>query len=55
MRTQSFAGGMLEGQDTPEGFAINRVMSTDPSVYLNPALAPGQIYSSKDHPLQSGV
>lgn len=37
-------GCYLEGVDTPDGFRLNRIHSTDPAMYLRPELAPGSIY-----------
>ena len=41
---KNIQGGLLEGYETPQGFSICRVISTDPQVYLNPRYAPGQLY-----------
>lgn len=37
-------GSYLEGHDTPEGFQISRIHSTDPAMYLKTGHAPGSIY-----------
>lgn len=42
---KQFKGGMVEGIKTEQGFVINRIISTDPSIYLNPKYAPGQIFT----------
>jgi hypothetical protein len=36
--------GFVSGYDTPTGFQITRLHSTDPSVYLRGELAPGKIW-----------
>ena len=36
--------GHLTGLDTPEGFRIARIHSTNPADYLNEAYSPGCIY-----------
>lgn len=38
-----FSGGYLSGQPTSEGFMVSQVISTDPKVYLDKHLAPGQV------------
>lgn len=42
--TTPFAKGYLEGYRQDGVFHITRVISTDPSVYLNPDFAPGSSY-----------
>lgn len=37
--------GYLCGNETEQGFCINRVVSTDLSVYLKKELSPGSYYS----------
>lgn len=41
-----FEGGYLEGFDTPQGFMLSRLNSTDPSLYLDSAYTPGGIYTA---------
>lgn len=41
--TMSIKGGLLEGTRTPEGFAVTKLISTDPKLYLDPTNAPGYI------------
>lgn len=36
-------GGILEGVDTPDGFRIGRLISTNPALYLRADFAPGTI------------
>lgn len=38
----------LEGFDTPQGFQLCRICSTDPAMYLRKELSPGSIYSGND-------
>ena len=38
----------LEGFDTPQGFQLSRVCSTDPAMYLRKELSPGSIYSGEN-------
>lgn len=38
------AGGYVEGSNTPQGFVLSRLCSTNPSDYLDSRYAPGQIY-----------
>jgi hypothetical protein len=38
---------LLEGAETPEGFCLSRLHSTDPAMYLNPAYAPGRIVAGR--------
>lgn len=40
-------GGILEGYETPGGFQTQRLLSTDPAMYLRAEYAPGQIYKAK--------
>lgn len=35
---------VLEGVETPQGFQISRVHSTDPAAYLNVSYSPGSFY-----------
>lgn len=35
-------GGYVEGYDTPDGFQLSRLHSTDPTMYLKPDYAPGR-------------
>lgn len=37
------AWGCLEGRLSPGGFVVERICSTDPAAYLDPALSPGQV------------
>lgn len=37
-------GSFLEGVDTPEGFRLSRIHSTDPAMYLKQNCSPGSIY-----------
>ena len=37
------AFGHIEGYDTPEGFCVQRVHTTDPAHYLNKNYTPGSI------------
>ncbi len=41
---RAFPGGVIEGVDTPEGFVVSRLCSTDLSLYLKDEYAPGNIY-----------
>lgn len=41
--TMSIAGGFLEGNMTPEGFSVSRLVSTNPKDYLNSEYSPGHI------------
>ena len=34
-------GGLLEGEKTPEGFKVSRLISTDPGLFLKEEYAPG--------------
>lgn len=36
--------GYLEGTETPQGFCISRIHSTNLSMYLQPNYAPGNIF-----------
>lgn len=36
-------GGLIEGEKTPEGFRISRLISTDPGLFLKEEYAPGMI------------
>jgi len=38
-----FAGGCCEGLDTPQGFVVQRIISTDPADYLSPHCYPGAV------------
>lgn len=42
--TKPFDRGFISGYDTPQGFAIANVISTDLSVYLDDKFSPGKIY-----------
>jgi hypothetical protein len=42
---RQFPGGMLEGEETPRGFVISRLYSTDPALYLSKDYAPGAAFS----------
>ncbi len=45
-----FSGGFLEGQETPQGFMLSRLHSTDPRIYLKKEYAPGsEILLRKHH------
>lgn len=46
MTLKPFEGGYLEGFDTPQGFKLSRLHSTDPSLYLNKGYAPGSMYNN---------
>lgn len=37
-------GGYLEGEETPDGFLVSRLISTDPKVFLDERYAPGALY-----------
>lgn len=37
-------GDYLEGQETPQGFQISRIHSTNPAMYLNSQYTPGALY-----------
>lgn len=37
-------GRFLEGTDTPQGFCLSRIHSTDPADYLRSDFSPGNIY-----------
>ena len=37
------AFGHVEGYQTPAGFCVQRIHTTDPAQYLNKAYTPGQI------------
>lgn len=39
-----FEGGYIEGFDTPQGFQVSRLMSTDPKLYLDKKYMPGGVY-----------
>ena len=39
--TRKFTGGYLEGFDTPEGFRVSRLVSTDLKNYLRTEYSPG--------------
>ena len=47
MTVKQVAGGYLEGYDTPQGFCMARLCSTDPLQYLKAEYTPGQIYTKK--------
>ncbi|MCI8622717.1 MAG: hypothetical protein HFG26_03545 [Provencibacterium sp.] len=36
-------GLLLEGRRTPEGFRVDRLLSTDPAAYLDARYAPGSL------------
>jgi hypothetical protein len=36
-----FAGGYLEGTQGPDGLTVERLISTDPTMYLDSRYAPG--------------
>ncbi len=36
-------GGLLEGEKTPEGFKVLRLISTDPGMFLKDEYSPGAI------------
>ena len=38
--------GYVQGRKTSEGLMIERIISTDPSIYLNNKYAPGSIYQA---------
>ncbi len=42
-------GGYLEGYQTPRGFVANRLISTDPALYLKTEYAPGSIFPPGVH------
>jgi len=37
-------GHLLEGYDTPQGFCVTRLLTTDPALYLDPRYAPGAVH-----------
>lgn len=39
-------GYMCEGTQTPEGFKIERIISTDPKHYLDKGMSPGSYYTA---------
>ena len=41
--TMDIDGGYLEGQMTPQGFAVSRLVSTDLKKYLRSEYSPGHI------------
>jgi hypothetical protein len=41
---RKFSKGLLEGEETPRGFVISRLYSTDPALYLSKDYAPGAAY-----------
>jgi hypothetical protein len=47
LTTRRFAGGMLEGQETPEGFVLSRLYSTDPAMYLKSEYTPGMTITTR--------
>ena len=42
-------GGCAEGVETPEGFMMTRLHSTNPALYLKKELSPGSILGGKKH------
>lgn len=42
---KKFYGGFIEGEDTPQGFVISRLHSTNPALYLSKAYAPGAVFA----------
>jgi hypothetical protein len=42
-------GGYIEGTDTPQGFQMTRLCSTNPALYLKKEYAPGSILDKKGH------
>lgn len=40
-------GGYLEGYETPRGFVANRLISTDPAMYLKAQYSPGSVFPPK--------
>jgi hypothetical protein len=47
-------GGYLEGYDTPQGFCMSRLCSTDPMQYLRAEYTPGSIYDVRRGGLAAG-
>lgn len=47
MTVKEIPGGYLEGYDTPQGFCMSRLCSTDPLAYLKAEYTPGSIYAGK--------
>ena len=45
--TMPFSAGLIEGYDSGKDFIVNRIISTDPSVFLQDALTPGRVYQPK--------
>lgn len=43
-RIKEIPGGYLEGVETPQGFCLSRLYSTDPAMFLKNEYAPGSIY-----------
>lgn len=41
--TMNIASGFIEGNMTPEGFSVSRLVSTNPKDYLNEEYFPGHI------------
>jgi hypothetical protein len=48
LTVKSFSGGYFEGRNTPEGFVLSRLHSTDPALYLKKNYAPNSIIFRKD-------
>ena len=45
-----FRGGLLEGEETPQGFVISRLYSTDPALYLKEQYGPGAVLAHRPEP-----
>ena len=43
LETRPVNGGYLEGHQTPGGFQMTRIWSTDPAMYLKKEYTPGSI------------
>lgn len=48
--TMTIADGILEGEPGPDGFAIRRLISTNPASYLKKEYAPGALYQPPKTP-----
>lgn len=44
---KTIPGAVLQGVQTGERFTIDRLIATDPKMYLDPRFAPGKIYTEK--------
>ncbi len=43
-QVRQMGGRYLVGEQTPEGFVLQRLISTNPRDYLSPNFAPGRLY-----------